>query len=125
MIDKIIKATELLNEVDNEIETLPEQQSNYDLSLSDLYHILEDNKLNAVQCCTFVKEMQRVVKERRMVKDKIEIGKIYKTKIMRLNNQNNRQLFIAEIKKMEKQLSNKYKNRVYSDDELIEKGIMK
>ncbi len=125
MIDEVIKASKVLDQVEDYISTLPDQQSNCDSKLSDLYHYLENNKLNASQCCSFIKEMKKVVQERRKVKNEYEIGKVYKTYCNRLNSKDNRALLINELKKMEKKLEKEYKNRVYSDGDLIEIGIRK
>lgn len=125
MIDKVIEASKILNDVEEYIDKLPERQSNCDSSLSDLYHFLESNKLNAVQCCAFVKEMQKVCIERRKIKNDYEIGRIYKAHCNRLNAKDSRQLFISELKKTENNLSKKYKNRIYTDEKLKKLGIKK
>lgn len=125
MIEKLVEATKILNELEDYIDDLPGLQSTCDSSLSDLYHFLENNKLNASQSCAFVKEMRKVLKERRKIKSDYEIGKTYKTYCNRLNNKDNRQLFINELKKRESKLKTEYNNRIYTRENLIELGIEK
>ena len=125
MIDKLTEAIKILNDLEDYIDDLPGLQSTCDSSLSDLYHFLEENKLNAVQCCAFVKEMTKILQERRKIKTDYELGRVYKTYCNRLNNKENRQLFISELRKREKGLFENYKNRIYTNENLIELGIKK
>ena len=125
MIDEMIDAITTLNKIDDDIDELPKQQSECDSKLSDLYHILENYKLDATQCCAFVKEMQKVCLERRKVKDNIEIGKVIKNNIAKLNNKDNRQFLINELKVREKKLNGEYKNRIYTEKDLVDLKIKK
>lgn len=59
MIDELLNAVDILNNVDNYIASLPDKQSECDSRLSDLYHVLENNSLNSSQCWHFVKEMKK------------------------------------------------------------------
>lgn len=121
----MIDAITTLNKIDDDIDELPKQQSECDSKLSDLYHILENYKLDATQCCAFVKEMQKVCLERRKVKDNIEIGKVIKNNIAKLNNKDNRQFLINELKVREKRLNGEYKNRIYTEKDLVDLKIKK
>ena len=125
MIDEMIDAITTLNKIDDDIDELPKQQSECDSKLSDLYHILENYKLDATQCCAFVKEMQKVCLERRKVKDNIEIGKVIKNNIAKLNNKDNRQFLINELKVRKKRLNGEYKNRIYTEKDLVDLKIKK
>lgn len=125
MIDKILEASKILDEVDDYIDTLPDEQSKCDSKLSDLYHLLENNNLNASQCCKFVKEMKSVCTERRKVKIEFEVGKTFQTYQNRLNNRENRQLLMCELYKKEKRMKAEYQYRIYTEQELIELGILK
>lgn len=120
MIDDIIKVINILNNVDEYVDSLSRQLSEQDSKMSDLYHYLETNKLNAIECCKFVNEMQKVCIERRKIKQEIGIGKIYKSELTKLNNPTNRKFFIQDLKTTERKLNTKYKNRVYTDEEIQE-----
>ena len=96
MLKDIINALLKLNEIDEYIDGLGEKLSSYDSSLSDLYHVLENNNLNIVQSYKFVKEMQ-----------------------------DNRNMLITELNKTNNRLHKDYNNRIYTDEELIKIGIKK
>ena len=125
MIDKILEASKILDEVDDYIDTLPDEQSKCDSKLSDLYHLLENNNLSASQCCKFVKEMKSVCQERRQVKNDFEIGKTFNTYRNRLNTKANREMLLCELYKREKRTQLEYQYRIYTEQELIELGILK
>lgn len=120
MIEDVIKAINILNSIDGYVDSLNSQLSELDSKMSDLYHYLEVNKLNAIECCKFVKEMQKVCVERRKIKREIEIGKVYKCELTKLSNPTNRKFFIQDLRVIEKKLNTIYKNRVYTDEEIQE-----
>ena len=114
VIDELAKIEELYVNV-------PKMQSEIDSKLSDVMHYIENNKLNAVQCCRAVKLIQQLRKERRDINNTWELLRVYKNHELKLNNADNRQLLLAEIKKNEHKLSSSiYNNRVYTEIELIE-----
>lgn len=123
MLKDIIDTLLKLNEIDEYIDTLSDKLSSYDSSLSDLYHVLEDNNLNIVQSYKFVKEMQKVCIERRIVKNDLVISSTYKNHINKLQNKDNRNMLIAELNKTNNRLHKDYNNRIYTDEELIKIGI--
>lgn len=125
MLKDIIKALLKLNEIDEYIDSLGEKLSSYDSSLSDLYHVLENNNLNIVQSYKFVKEMQKVCIERRIVKNDLAISSTYKNHINKLQNKDNRNMLITELNKTNNRLRKDYNNRIYTDEELIKIGIKK
>ena len=125
MLEDIIETLTKLNEIDEYISSLGEQLSTYDSRLSDLYHVLEMNNLNIVQSYKFVKEMQKICKERRIVKNDLAISGTYKNHINKLINKDNRNLLITELNKTNSKLHKDYNNRIYTNEELIELGIKK
>ena len=107
--------------VEEQYSSIPKMQSEIDSKLSDVLHYIENNKLNAVQCCRAVKLIQQLRKERRDINNTWELLRIYKNHELKLNNADNRQLLLAEIKKNEHKLSSSiYNNRVYTEIELNE-----
>jgi len=125
MLKDIINVLLKLNEIDEYIDSLGEKLSSYDSSLSDLYHVLESNNLNIVQSYKFVKEMQKVCIERRIVKNDLAISSTYKNHINKLQNKDNRNMLITELNKTNNRLHKDYNNRIYTDEELIKIGIKK
>lgn len=121
LVNTIEKAINELAKVDELYNSIPKMQSDVDSKLSDIYHLLENNKLSAPQCCRIIKLIQQLRKERRDINNTWELLRIYKNNSLKLNNSENRELLLSEIKKNEKKLKTSvYNNRVYTDEELKE-----
>lgn len=125
MVEKIFEAIDILNEIDESIEKLPFLQSQVDKKISDLYHLLEQNKLDASQCWHFVKELRSVLLERRDIKARQIVGNSYRTYINRLNNKDNRKILSAELHKKIKTTSDKGEPEIYTKEQLEKLGILK
>lgn len=121
LVDSIEKAINELSKIEEQYSNIPNLQSDVDSKLSDVYHYIENNKLNAPQCCRAIKLIQELRKERRNINNTWELLRVYKNHELKLNNNDNRQLLLSEIKRNEKKLNNStYNNRVYTESELIE-----
>lgn len=120
IIDRLKDAITVLDEIDTYSDNLTNQQSEIDSKLSDLYHYIEKNNLNAPQACKMIKEIQKQRKIRRKIKEDIELSKVYKNNINRLNTVDNRKFVLAEIHKANNKLNTTYRNRVYTEEELKE-----
>lgn len=121
LVNAIENVITKLSEVEETYNNIPKMQSDIDSKLSDVYHYIENNKLNAPQCCRAIKLIQELRKERRNINNTWELLRIYKNHELKLNNNDNRQLLLSEIKRNEKKLNNStYNNRVYTESELIE-----
>ena len=121
--DKIIEVSKLLDELDDFEEKIPQMAQYYDYRLSDLYHKLETMALDSKKCYRFCKELKEVLKERREWKTNRFVFSKYQSQRDRLNSgKNNRQFLLANICKEETNIrSSIYKNRVYTEEELVEK----
>ena len=107
-----------LDYLDTYLDSLGELQSNVDLKLSDLYHYIENNSLKTNEAYRIVKEIKEQRKLRRKYKQEYELLKTYKEDIQRLNSVDNRKFLMSGIYKTQKSLNTKYKNRVYTDEDL-------
>lgn len=122
VLEKIIKVSDLLNELDDFEETICEKVSYYDCKVSDLYHLLEDMKLNSKNCYRFCKELKQVLNERRECKQNMSVYQKYKANSQKLiNGKENRKILLSSLGKEEKNTRLPYKNRVYTKEELEEK----
>ena len=121
--EKIIEISKLLDELDAFGENIPETCQKFDYKLSDLYHLLENSKLDSKFCYRFCKELKSVLQERRDFKTNMKVYQNYKSQKDRMNNGiENRKIMLSQICHEDKILRNsKYKNRVYSNEELLEK----
>lgn len=119
LINNIKGAFDLLTKVEDLNNKIHDMQSNVDSKLSDLYHYIENNNLNAAECCRIVKEIKKVREERRDINNAWEILRIFNNNPGKLQNEGSRKILFAELKKMEKNLNNsKYNNRVYKNKEI-------
>ena len=118
---------QILNKVDEYIETLAEELSNYDKRTTDLLHYIENNNLNAPQSCKVIKEIKKIRLERRKIKKDMELSKVYKDNINKLVNKDSRNMLTAKLHKTEKQLETEYQNRIYTQEDInnILKGVIK
>lgn len=118
IVEELKGITESLDKIDSYFNSMSELESNVDMKLSDLYHCIENNQLKTNECYRIVKEIKKQRQIRRSLKNDYELMSVYKNNHARLNNENNRKLFMAELYKRKKELNKKYKNRVYSEEEL-------
>ena len=119
--EKINEVVEILNEIDEYDEGLADKLSVYDSKLSDLYHLIEENKLKTNECYRVVQEMHKVLIERRKIKDDISLLSVYKKEKERLQNDRNRSFLRQSIYKKDRELRESvYKNRVYTDEQINE-----
>lgn len=120
-------AIQILNRVDEYIDTLVEELSNYDKRTTDLLHYIENNNLNAPQSCKIIKEIKKIRQERRKIKNDMELSKVYKDNINKLVNIDSRNMLMTKVHKTEKQLESEYQNRIYTQEDIdnILKGVDK
>lgn len=62
VLEKITQAINLLQEVDEYKNQLSSLQQEVDYKLSDLYHVIENDPLNAPQSCRIVKQIKELRK---------------------------------------------------------------
>ena len=109
---------QILNKVDEYIDTLVEELSNYDKRTTDLLHYIENNNLNAPQSCKIIKEIKKIRQERRKIKNDMELSKVYKDNINKLVNIDSRNMLMTKVHKTEKQLESEYQNRIYTPEDI-------
>jgi len=109
---------QILNKVDEYIDTLVEELSNYDKRTTDLLHYIENNNLNAPQSCKIIKEIKKIRQERRKIKNDMELSKVYKDNINKLVNIDSRNMLMTKVHKTEKQLESEYQNRIYTQEDI-------
>lgn len=115
---KVQEACKLLDELDDFNDAIPTLMSDTDMAISDLYHYIENNKMNTKNSYRVVKELKNKLGIRREIKEARELLKTYNVNKSKIVQSDNRQLLIGEMYKMEKQLTAPYKNRVYDAEEL-------
>lgn len=115
---QIINITNLLNNLDEYLNEIPNLQSQIDEELSDLYHYIENNELSAKQSFKMIKLIREKRIIRRGLNNDYEMKKTYISNRNKLLIDSQRQFFLTEIHKKNKELSSKYKNRRLTDEEI-------
>lgn len=119
--DKIVEIIELLDEIDEYCSGLADMLSNYDSKLSDLYHLIEENKLKTNECYRVVQEMRKVLVERRKIKNDMLLMSVYNKEKEKLQSDKNRVFLKQSIFKKEREINDSvYKKRIYTDEEISE-----
>ena len=120
IIEEVEDAINKLNAVENYMTSLNDELSKADLRVTDLEHYIENNKINALQANKIIKELQKVLLERRKIKNDIELAKTYRANDTKLVKKKNRELFLEDLHEREKELNKEFKNRVYTKEQIEE-----
>lgn len=116
--EKIINAVNILDEIDNMIQTQSTELQQVDLELSDLYHLIESNELNEKQSYKIVKRIHDLRLKRRALNKEHDIENAYKNQSNKMMGNNTRQFVLTEINKTIKQLESNYKYRVLKEEDI-------
>lgn len=111
-------AISLYDEIDSMISTQPEELQKVDFEISDWLHYIEGNDTTDRENVVIMKKLRELRLLRRSLHKEYEIEKTYKDNIMKMNNEGNRKLLLAEINKTIKRWENEYKNRILSDEDI-------
>ena len=114
---KIQQVLNLLNEIDDIIENIPEKQQNVDWEISDYLHLLESRgkELTKDAKLTIDDGLARCRILRRHLLNIFEISKVYNTNRNKLIYKNQREFLSNQIQVTMKKLNNDYKYRVLDD----------
>lgn len=119
IVKQVQKVCDLLDELDEYLDSLPELHSEMDLRMSDLYHPIENEKLTSTQAKRFTDEIKSVCNNRRIIKDDIAYAKVFRDNINKLVQKDNRQMLLSKLYTLAKQKEDaQYTYRVYSDEEI-------
>ena len=118
--EKIKEAMDLLDEIDNMINTQSTELQQIDYELSDWYHYIENNSLDENSSKKVLEEIQRLRKIRRSLNNEHEIENTYKNNYSKVMGNNTRPFLLAEINKTINRLNNDYKNRVLTEEKINE-----
>lgn len=118
IISKIENIVKELNEVQDYIDSLPNQLSVVDSKRSDLEHGVEFNQMTTKGCYRLVQELKRCAVERRKIKNDMEIGRVLNLNINKIATSSTREFLLHELKKASGKLNQPYKNRVYTEEEM-------
>ena len=112
--------------IDNRLKELNEQQSEWDIKQDELLHYIENHNLNASKSCKIIKQSKYVRRERRQVKNEINI--IYSLKNNFVDKYKNKFIekdliqAMQELRKLEKKQDNPSFTYKYITEDLEIKG---
>ena len=118
IVDKIKNAIDVLNEIDNMIQTQSQELQQVDYKLSDLYHLIENNKLSDEASINIIKTIHKLRKQRRSLNNEHELEVVYQNHKSKMTGNDTRQFLMNELYKTNKKLKSEYKNRIYTEEEI-------
>ena len=118
VIDNLIQAVSILNNMDKYLEILSDGLSECDSLTSDYEHFIENTPIEQVDLKKLYLNMQEVFKKRRIIKDNITLRDNYKNLNSRLNNSANREILVQQMKNAQSKLGTKYHNRILKQEQI-------
>ena len=112
LLGRINNVLNLLDEIDQTIEELPEKQSNIELLRSDLEHLLEDKEMGSVGYKNIARELEKVRKQRRHLKKAWEIIKCYQNNRNKITYKEQRPFIRNSLEVCYKELQTTYNYRL-------------
>ena len=125
IVEEIKNIVVKLNELEKYKEELPQKLSIQDSKEQDILHLIEYEKFTAFEAYRLLKELKKVRKERRIVKNDCELLQCFSANKNKILNENNRQFLLQDLYNKQRNLKAKYKNRQYTEEEFnkILKGL--
>ena len=121
MINKLREAVRLLNEIDNNSDSLYETQSELDKKIDFWLHYIENESIPVTYAYKIIKEIKKLRQERRICKNEISLTKIFQDNEQKLCNVSNRDILMVQVEKTnKKQEEAKFNYGAYTEDELNE-----
>ena len=94
VLEKIKQVIELLDNIDEMIETQSVEIQNTDLQLSDYYHLIENNELRNHASINVIKSIHDLREIRRSLNNEHEIENTYNTHKSKLSGKETRQFLL-------------------------------
>lgn len=118
IINKIRNIENYFNEVDEYFENISSYQSQNDEYISDLLHYVEVHDFTQASALKFVNLLKEKRLKRRVLNNDWEIKKVFDSGRNRFSMYAQRQLFMANLYKKEKELNHQYNPRQISFEEI-------
>ena len=118
LVDKIIQAVKILDEIDEMISTQGQELQKIDLELSDLYHFIENNNVTDNTSVKLIERIKQLRLKRRSLQREYEIENAYKNNSSKMMGNGTRSFLLNTIKQTVKNLNSEYKNRVLTDEDI-------
>ena len=116
-IDKVKEAIKILDEIDEMIETQPQELQNVDYQLCDLYHYIENENLSNETCVKVIEKIKYLRIIRRTLKNEYSLEKVYKDNSNKMMGNGTREFLLNTLCQTAEKLKTEYKNRVLTEDD--------
>lgn len=120
ILENIIKAVSLLDDIDKYSDSLNDKLSECDSLRADFDHIIENSDLSQVNLNLLFKNMKNNYEKRRKIKNDMSISQHYQQNIEKIKQAGNRQFLVTTVKNYISKLPTNYKYRILTDDEVKE-----
>ena len=118
IVERIKQAIELIDEIDELINTQSVELQKVDLEISDWLHFIENNEIDEKASIKIIKKIKDLRIKRRSLNKEHEIENVYKNNSSKMMGNNTRPMLLAEINKTIKQLDSDYKNRIITEEDI-------
>lgn len=118
VLEEVRNVVASLNKIENYSEILNNELSKYDLMMSDLYHCIELNKFDSKSSYRMLKEIKRVLLERREVKLNLAVADSFNMQKQKLLNRDNRNIMMSTVSKCYKEQVKEDRYNIYTKEEL-------
>jgi len=121
VLKNIKDAIDLLEQNEEYYDGLFEMQSKVDKKIDYWLHYIEFNNVKVTETYKIIKEIKKLRKERRNLKNDIELIKVFKENEGKMQNTSNRKILLTQICKVDsKQRNAKYNYEAYTKEEANE-----
>lgn len=120
ILERIKTIVDMLDELDDWIEELPNSQSKVDSLLSDYRHLLKENIFNEKSAYKIALKIKESELLRTGLKQDFDMINIYNTYKNRLISKDNRQFLMNELYKKTKEWNQPYRYRILTEEEVKE-----
>ena len=121
ILENIKQALKLLQENEERFSELVDELSMTDKKTDYWLHYIEFNNVPVTQGYKIIKELKRLREKRRIIKNDLELMKVFKDNEQKMVNSKNRELLLNCVSKTDnKQQNAKYNYDAYTEEEINE-----
>lgn len=117
IVNKLKEICDELDELQDYTTGLATDLSSVDSKICDLEHFVEHNKITSKNSYRICKEMQKVLLDRREIKNNMELSRVMGVNFNKIISKDHRKFLLTEMNKAKGRLNKPYNNRVYSVEE--------
>lgn len=117
IIEKLDGIVDELDQLQDYTDDLNNQLSIVDSKICDLEHFIEHNRITSKSAYRICKEMQKVLLERRKIKNDMELSRVMNINFNKIISKEHRKFLMTEMNKANGRLNKPYNNRVYTQKE--------